>query len=179
MNAELGAAPTTKLSSQRAAMVPKLGQLHRQEGRWPKRERGRGRAELRWWARSSCQRTTIAFRSPQPDRGALGLGVLPALACTGCPQQIEVSALGLADCIGQRLTCELSGPRQRGTRPARQMINLTAARAWCHAVGAPLERGVRPHRVRNPEKELTALPPHLPPIPRVLHESAAWREWIA
>ncbi len=43
------------------------------------------------------------------------------------------------------LTCELSGHRQRGARPVRQMIDNTAARAWRHAVGAPLERGVRQH----------------------------------
>jgi hypothetical protein len=45
-------------------------------------------------------------------------------------------------CPKHGLTCELSGHRQRGARPVRQMINRTAARAWCHAVGAPLERGV-------------------------------------
>jgi hypothetical protein len=46
------------------------------------------------------------------------------------------------------LTCELSGHQQRGARPVRQMINNTAARAWRHAVGAPLERGVRQHRAQ-------------------------------
>ena len=44
----------------------------------------------------------------------------------------------------RRLTFELSGRRRCDGRPARPMINSTASRAWRHAVGAPLERGVRP-----------------------------------
>jgi hypothetical protein len=45
------------------------------------------------------------------------------------------------------LTCELSGHRRCGAWPAWQMIDNTAARAKRHAVGAPLEREVRPQWV--------------------------------
>ena len=41
------------------------------------------------------------------------------------------------------LTCELSGHQRHDARPASWMINNTGSRAWRHAVGAPLERGVR------------------------------------
>jgi len=38
-----------------------------------------------------------------------------------------------------------SGSQRCDTRPARPMITNAASRAWWHAVGAPLERGVRQH----------------------------------
>lgn len=44
-----------------------------------------------------------------------------------------------------RLTFELSWDRRYDARPARLMINSTASRAWRHAVGPQLERGVRRH----------------------------------
>jgi hypothetical protein len=40
---------------------------------------------------------------------------------------------------------ELTGRRRQGARPARRMMNQGAARAWWPAVGAPVERPVRPH----------------------------------
>jgi len=45
LNAELGAAPTTKLNKPRSALHPKLRQPANNEGRWPEPERGRGLAE--------------------------------------------------------------------------------------------------------------------------------------
>ena len=43
------------------------------------------------------------------------------------------------------LTFELSGRRRQDARPGQQrMYTVPAARAWWPAVGAPLERGVRP-----------------------------------
>jgi hypothetical protein len=59
----------------------------------------------------------------------------------------------------QRLTCELSGHPRHGARPTWWMINSTATWAWRHAVGAPLERGVRQ---RTPCHS-TALP-RVPPL---------------
>lgn len=45
-----------------------------------------------------------------------------------------------------RLTFELSGRRRQATRPGPvKMYTVPPARAWWPAVGAPLERGVRPH----------------------------------
>jgi hypothetical protein len=44
------------------------------------------------------------------------------------------------------LTFELSGRRRQGARPGSvKMYRVPPARAWWPAVGAPLERGVRPH----------------------------------
>ena len=43
------------------------------------------------------------------------------------------------------LTFELTGSQRQGARPDERMISLTARRAWWPAVGAPVERGVRPH----------------------------------
>ena len=49
-------------------------------------------------------------------------------------------------CFVCSLTFELSGRRRQDARPALQkMYTVPAARAWWPAVGAPLERGVRPH----------------------------------
>ncbi len=45
-----------------------------------------------------------------------------------------------------RLTFELSGRRRQGARPGlAKMYRVPPDRAWWPAVGAPLERGVRPH----------------------------------
>ena len=45
----------------------------------------------------------------------------------------------------RRLTFELSGAQRHGARPRPQrMYTVPVAGAWRHAVGAPLERGVRP-----------------------------------
>ena len=45
-----------------------------------------------------------------------------------------------------RLTFELSGRRRQDARPGlAKMYTVPPARAWWPAVGAPLERGVRPH----------------------------------
>ncbi len=44
------------------------------------------------------------------------------------------------------LTFELSGRRRQATRPGlAKMYRVPPDRAWWPAVGAPLERGVRPH----------------------------------
>ncbi len=151
MNEELGAAPTTKLHRPRTEQVPKLRQPAKGEGRWPECERGRDRAQQRWWTRSSGWLTSKATRSPQPDSCTLGLG--SGVSIRRDLGELQDGCWGFgkrhADCVGQRLTCELSGHRQRGARPVRQMINNTAARAWRHAVGAPLERGVRPRYFAN------------------------------
>ncbi len=47
--------------------------------------------------------------------------------------------------LGKRcLTFELSGRRRCGAWPAGRMMAHSGPRAKCHAVGSPLERGVRP-----------------------------------
>ena len=43
----------------------------------------------------------------------------------------------------RRLTFDISRHRQENARPALQMMTCTAARAWCFAVGARLDGGVR------------------------------------
>jgi hypothetical protein len=48
----------------------------------------------------------------------------------------------------RRLTFELSGRQRHATAPGPvKMYRVPPARARWHAVGAPLERGVRPHCV--------------------------------
>jgi len=48
--------------------------------------------------------------------------------------------------LGQRrLMFELSGRRRQDARPGLRRMYRAADRAWWSAVGAPLERGVRPH----------------------------------
>jgi hypothetical protein len=48
------------------------------------------------------------------------------------------------------LTFELSGRRRQDARPGlAKMYRVPPDRAWWPAVGAPLERGVRPHAVRR------------------------------
>ena len=48
------------------------------------------------------------------------------------------------------LTFELSGRRRQDARPGlAKMYTVLPARAWWPAVGAPLERGVRPHCVAH------------------------------
>jgi hypothetical protein len=57
------------------------------------------------------------------------------------------------DTVGQScgLTFELSGPRREGAWPARWMMTLAGSRAKRLAGGGPLERRVRPHRLRHGE----------------------------
>ena len=50
--------------------------------------------------------------------------------------------------LAERLTFEESWHRRCDARPARPMINSAASRAWRHAVGAQLVRGVRQRRTR-------------------------------
>ena len=46
----------------------------------------------------------------------------------------------------RRITFELSGRQRQATRPGPvKMYSVRPGRAWWPAVGAPLERGVRPH----------------------------------
>ncbi len=151
MNEGLGAAPTPKLHRPRTARVPKLRQPAHNEGRWPECERGRVRAELRWKTRSSGWQTSRATRSPQPDSCTLGFGSADSIRRDLGELQDGCWGFGMrhADCVGQRLTCELSGHQRLGARPASWMINNTSSRAWRHAVGAPLERGVRHHSPRS------------------------------
>ena len=48
------------------------------------------------------------------------------------------------------LTFELSGRRRQDARPRlEKMYRVPQDRAWGPAVGAPLERGVRPHSAAN------------------------------
>jgi hypothetical protein len=49
-------------------------------------------------------------------------------------------------CLCQRITFELSGRQRQVAGPGLRRMYLTADRAWRLAVGAPLERGVRPRR---------------------------------
>jgi hypothetical protein len=64
-----------------------------------------------------------------------------ARACTGIPVLHRSAELLLL----RRLTFELSGGRRCDDWPARLMIGVAASRARRHAVGSPLERGVRQH----------------------------------
>jgi hypothetical protein len=56
---------------------------------------------------------------------------------------------GALERLGRKLrglTFELSGRRRQATKPGPvKMYRVPPARAWRPAVGAPLERGVRPH----------------------------------
>jgi hypothetical protein len=53
------------------------------------------------------------------------------------------------------LTFELSGRRRQDARPGLvKMYRVPPARAWWPAVGAPLERGVRPHLDFRPRRAL-------------------------
>ena len=67
----------------------------------------------------------------------------------------------------RRLTFELSGRRRQDARPGlAKMYRVPPDRAWWPAVGAPLERGVRPHshatqRPCASSTSLGALRPHV------------------
>ena len=55
---------------------------------------------------------------------------------------------GRTETAGLRcLTFEVSGSRRCGAWPAGRMMKHSGPRAKCHAVGSPLDRGVR-HRTR-------------------------------
>ena len=59
---------------------------------------------------------------------------------------VSVAAEVASDC----LTFELSGRQRQDARPGlAKMYRVPPDRAWWPAVGAPLERGVRPHRGRS------------------------------
>jgi hypothetical protein len=75
----------------------------------------------------------------------------------GCEASWLFDFRGRRTCCGgaaQRILCgltfELSGRQRWDARPAKWMIACAASRAWWPAVGAPLERGVRPHLARLP-----------------------------
>jgi hypothetical protein len=58
-----------------------------------------------------------------------------------------VGFAGLAEVLALRgLTFELSGRRRQDARPGLWRMYRATDRAWWLAVGAPLERGVRPRR---------------------------------
>ena len=60
----------------------------------------------------------------------------------------------------RRLTFELSGRQRQDARPGlAKMYRVPPDRAWWPAVGAPLERGVRRHRVSQPRTALSLLRP--------------------
>ena len=60
------------------------------------------------------------------------------------PQRIEAGTVGIFELRG--LTFELSGRQRQDARPGlAKMYRVPPDRAWWPAVGAPLERGVRPH----------------------------------
>ena len=58
------------------------------------------------------------------------------------------------------LTFELSGRQRQDARPGlAKMYRVPPDRAWWPAVGAPLERGVRPHRAySDPVAEILVVP---------------------
>lgn len=62
------------------------------------------------------------------------------------------------------LTFELSGRRRQATRRARCNMDKGAAPAWWPAVGAPLERGVRPQRAALRERTGTSAIAYQSPI---------------
>ena len=64
------------------------------------------------------------------------------------PVMAQRLTLGVREAAGG-LTFEFTGRRRKDARPARTMINMTAPRASRPAVGAPVERWVRPHRTRR------------------------------
>lgn len=84
------------------------------------------------------------------DRGEEGLGVhVFRLAC-------------VQDVL--RLTFELSGRRRQDARPGlAKMYRVPPDRAWWPAVGAPLERGVRPRWARHVHENLYLQPTSAPP----------------
>ncbi len=71
------------------------------------------------------------------------------------------------------LTFELSGRRRQDAKPGPvKMYRVPPARAWWPAVGAPLERGVRPHCACG-ESELHSQPLDIPTaIARVIKVAA-------
>jgi hypothetical protein len=60
----------------------------------------------------------------------------------------------------RRLMFEISGRRRQDARPGlAKMYRVPPDRAWWPAVGAPLERGVRPHRAYcDPVADFLAAP---------------------
>jgi hypothetical protein len=75
------------------------------------------------------------------------------------------------------LTFELSGRQRQDARPGLvKMYRVPPDRAWWPAVGAPLERGVRPHFSQHTTPPLPQAPcllPRLGALPSTLLELAA------
>ena len=114
-------------------------------------------------------RTCTALSAPNTDRcdgdrPSTRTEVVPCMEhWTGRPVALQIRAIGLRDYCDRSLwldgvershgvpgafrglTFELSGRQRQGARPGlAKMYNVPPARAWWHAAGAPLERGVRP-----------------------------------
>ena len=87
-----------------------------------------------------------------------------AACCVGSSRSAG-TAFGIRHCWPRRglqlwcLTFELSGRRRQDARPGlAKMCRVPPDRAWWPAVGAPLERGVRPHSRRKRPGEPFAEP---------------------
>ena len=68
---------------------------------------------------------------------------------------------------------ELTGRRRMDARPARCMMNQGAARAWWPAVGAPVERPVRRHRVHF--RRISSLKARAASVPPRAYAARSWR----
>ena len=90
-----------------------------------------------WRAEAACRHT--GDRSPAP-RGSNRNWCIADAKARSCILDKERSRL-------RGLTFELSGRQRQDARPGlAKMYRVPPDRAWWPAVGAPLERGVRPHR---------------------------------
>ena len=89
---------------------------------------------------SDCLLNQNTFRSAR-----VGVTVWVALVFKGDPGE-EHEREQTSGCFWRCLTFELSGRRRQDARPGlAKMYRVPPDRAWWPAVGAPLERGVRPH----------------------------------
>ena len=87
------------------------------------------------------------FHSLSRDRGVFGIGIVKA-GGTGADMPPQCPHAASAACLGP--TFELSGRRRQDARPGPvKMYCVPPARAWWPAVGAPLERVVRPQLQLN------------------------------
>ena len=73
------------------------------------------------------------------------------------------------------LTFELSGSQRWDARPGLWKMLSTTDRAWWHAVGSPLERGVRPQCLHEPNATWQG-PWRLPGFLAPERETASWMQ---
>jgi len=96
--------------------------------------------------RRLTSRTPVCMRVLAPTMSAAAAKVSPTAEAGEV--QMYFNASGVATVFPVwGLTFELSGRQRQDARPGPvKMYRVPPARAWWPAVGAPLERGVRPQR---------------------------------